>query len=408
MPPTTRSATRVEEAPAPKKASAPKKVPVLKKAAVPGGAAAPKKTPAVKKAPATKKTGKGAVPRGSSKPAPKGKGTAARGVQKPAPTSRAKKSTTGETMAKIAAMDPVPFPHTPLKYFELEPPDLTPDEDGEIPNGGYVGRHIKKAKKDHNGSEVKISEGGYKRLAKMYVECDKRDPDNNGYIHIFEDFRGYGIIEVIGAQIADYVKEQKKASPDIFKSFEIIEALSFFFDGTYDDAWTHVDDGDGVEDLVKLIGVMIVDCFHRMEFAQRPLAPLLSKPELTPIKNAELVMGLCLGFGSILRGIMGDGPSPWEKEIWKIAERRVLELRDTKGRMEKEPSVDEDDEDDEIFSDDEEDGEVNRFNFAKTLAAYTPRGFRLGGTHYDLSRDPPPVNGRGAANYRWGMGLDSD
>lgn len=93
-----------------------------------------------------------------------------------------------------------------------------------------------------------------------------------------------------------------------------------------------VDDGELVEALMNLIGLMFVDCFHRLNRDHHPLARLLSPPELSPFKNPGLVMGLAAGFAeSWVVLVCEDESVYWAKELLRLARARGIKLRDAKG-----------------------------------------------------------------------------
>lgn len=75
---------------------------------------------------------------------------------------------------------------------------------------------MKKAKRNYNGSEFKISEGAYERLRNMYLEIEKRTPESNGITHIFEDYRGLGTMEVIENEVYEFL-----ASSHLLFSFHL-------------------------------------------------------------------------------------------------------------------------------------------------------------------------------------------
>ena len=79
-----------------------------------------------------------------------------------------------------------------IEYIELQDPNRDPDSEA---------RHLRKEKEDYDGSELKISKDGYDNLIKMYIEVEKRTPESNGIVHIYEDYAGYGIIEVLEKQV---------------------------------------------------------------------------------------------------------------------------------------------------------------------------------------------------------------
>lgn len=84
-----------------------------------------------------------------------------------------------------------------FSYLELRPPS----EEEARANNRYIDRHFKKAKKDYNGSEVKISELAYEHLMNIYIEIEKRTPGADRHVHLIRDYDGYAIMEVIEGQV---------------------------------------------------------------------------------------------------------------------------------------------------------------------------------------------------------------
>ncbi|CUS10079.1 unnamed protein product [Tuber aestivum] len=245
-----------------------------------------------------------------------------------------------------------------VEYIELQDPNQEPDV--EV-------RHLRKEKKDYNGSELKISKDGYDNLIKMYIEVEKRTPESNGIAHIYEDYAGYGIIEVLEKQILQYEKEKKKSHFEL-KLYAIVEALAFFLDSSYDGRWMNVDDGDRVEELICLMGTLFIDCFRELD-KETPIGRWLAPPDKTPLKNLGLVMGLAISAAGCW---MGDAESMdfWSQEIERMAEARGIQLRDCNGPI-KEKS----------------DG-TKKLDFGAQLKAYKKknRGASIGGSHFDLSK----------------------
>ncbi|CAZ82943.1 unnamed protein product [Tuber melanosporum] len=245
-----------------------------------------------------------------------------------------------------------------IEYVELQDPNEEPDV--EV-------RHLRKEKKDYTGSEVKISKEGYDNLIKMYIEVEKRTPESNGIAHIYEDYAGYGIIEVMEKQILQYEKEKKKSHFEL-KLYAIVEALVFFLDSSYDGRWMHVDDGDRVEELMCLMGTLFVDCFRELD-KETPIGRWLAPPDKTPLKNLGLIMGLAIGAAGCW---MGDAESMdfWSQEIERMAEARGIQLRNCSGPI-KEKS----------------DG-TKMLDFSSQLKAYKKRNGApsIGGNHFDLSK----------------------
>jgi len=246
-----------------------------------------------------------------------------------------------------------------IEYIELR------DVDRNMEIQGYISRHLKKEEKDYTGSYFKISTEGYERLLKIYIEVEKRTPESNGIIHSYTDFRGYGIIEVIQKQVMDYEKECRQASPDLLKLFFIVEALVFFLDETYDAVWLSVDDTDGIEELISLLGAMFMDCFSRLE------RQYLSQPERNPLKNLGLVMGLAVSVAGDWEETGCDGGSRevWSNQIRRLGKRQGVQLMDSRGPLAAEAVSD----------------------FAMQFEEYKKRRGRggMGGTFYDLSKVPP-------------------
>ncbi|PUU75483.1 hypothetical protein B9Z19DRAFT_1090294 [Tuber borchii] len=278
----------------------------------------------------------------------------------PPKTAPDKKAKIGDKPSSIVD-GPSKYVENPLsfiEYIELQDPNREPD--AEV-------RHLRKEKEDYDGSEIKISKDGYDNLIKMYIEVEKRTPESNGIVHIYEDYAGYGIIEVLEKQILQYEREKKKSHFEL-KIYAIVEALVFFLDSSYDGRWMNVDDGDRVEELICLMGTLFIDCFRELD-KENPIGRWLAPPDKTPLKNLGLVMGLAIGVAGCW---LGDDESMdfWSQEIERMAEARGIQLRNCNGPI-KEKS----------------DG-TKKLDFSAQLKAYKKKntGAGMGGNHFDLSK----------------------
>lgn len=165
---------------------------------------------------------------------------------------------------------------------------------------------------------------------------------------------------------------------------------------------------------------MFIDSFRRLDRDCHPLARLLSPPDLSPLKNIGLVMGLAVSFGEGYADVVyEDGTVPWKTEVLKLAKMRGLSLRDSKGPIEEEEEEEEEKEEKgegkesvhDVKKEDEGKSvstETKSYDFPtmvqspttgsvppppveaqltlRQFAAYKKRQGKVGGSYYDLTK----------------------
>ncbi|KAI5778071.1 hypothetical protein EDC01DRAFT_623145 [Geopyxis carbonaria] len=182
---------------------------------------------------------------------------------------------------------------------------------------------FRKPESSYSGSHARVSQPAYNRLCEMYNNCVYCRPEANGIIHIYEDYAGEGIGEVIVHEIAEYHKAAARGH--LASAWACAEALALFFAGEDNDDWMAIGDGARVEDILRLVAWMFLDALARLDAADTQLAG---------IENIGLVLGsMCNAIGQCSDAYDEQG------EIWRIedwAKERGVQMRIVHGSYEDE------------------------------------------------------------------------
>ncbi|RPB28741.1 hypothetical protein L211DRAFT_405883 [Terfezia boudieri ATCC MYA-4762] len=318
----------------------------------------------------------------------------------PQPKKRVRNS--AKMLANNNIRPPLPSPDS-IEYMRcgiLIQDDEDEDEDLEQPESEDPNE--KTPPPGSPASKWFISKLGADRLRDMCEDCMKRCPDAFG-MYIFNDFWGYGIIEVMENWALDWAR-----SWDRYKSWKGGKlnrmAMAKGFGQHY-----MVDDGERVMELYELLTAMLSGTFrllndihetHKSEENPRPLAP---------IKNLGLMCACALNHHSSINP--DDENVDFRPMVYRYA-KRWGELEDDYVRemVEKGIKVDEIDEEEEEEEEDDKKLSIEACVRAeKMLAEYkarhasSPPGIfyrppRIGGNSYDITK----MNEAEKREYKYG------
>ncbi|MCJ1380156.1 hypothetical protein MMC17_003259 [Xylographa soralifera] len=274
---------------------------------------------------------------------------------------------------------------------EVDEDEMDEDEDDERLTCGKKGKCMcRKPAELSPGWTWVYTKAGYMAFSDYWEEQMKRDQDNF-QMHIYEDWNGYGITEVMENQLLDFSKEFKKKT--LLPLWAKLEGISLFINtdlfqwGMYEDPYRKN------AQLVALYGTLLLSTVDRL-IAQNEFTPSSS------IQNLGLVLGLfiefAVGTGSTF---CEDGQDGWTRRVVKMADKHGVEIsgpfaiQETvkKIRDEMDEDDDEGDEEEEGREDDDGEGLEERswrtWNWVKEFKAYKERHpGDVGGKKYDITK----------------------
>ncbi|KAH8704500.1 hypothetical protein GQ44DRAFT_630308, partial [Phaeosphaeriaceae sp. PMI808] len=234
-----------------------------------------------------------------------------------------------------------------------------------------------------------ISKEAEKILGDHHIAAAKRDQDIFS-MHIFNDWTGYGLQEVIENQLSDFNKIMSVKGNQEPDAVELWIRLSAFAHWTQEEQlgpWMGQDDGQRWSDTSAMIGIATLATLNALQRSR-----LLSND--SPIKDLGFVIALLGSFLNCCVGMTGDVPvmegcdemETWPWEVVQYAKNAGVEIRGVYD-IEKE-FVEEYDDEEEVGVWKTKEG-VDRWGWKakwkKFTAAHGNRG-KVGGHNYDITK----------------------
>ncbi|KAI1871409.1 uncharacterized protein JN550_004403 [Neoarthrinium moseri] len=280
-------------------------------------------------------------------------------------------------------------------FFDIENENNAKDEDDQLDEDEIDDHYDEYLKK--NGAALKPASDfpDQNKWIAMWetwtVICDYRRratytcPDFFG-MYVYNDFNGYGLQELIENLLASLDEELKKKSHDdksLKHMWAMSAALIHWLLVEQLNPWMGLDDGERVQETVRLIGLSFLATLNEIDKAS-----LLKKD--STIKDLGLVMSLYLQWSNGLGdyGIDGEENIGWRKDVVAYAKKARVDLEANGcfgiGKVVK-------------LLDEEHDGieplpgaaKADRWGWKKTLTAYTKsygkRG-KIGGEQFNIMK----------------------
>ncbi|MCJ1247823.1 hypothetical protein MMC30_005038 [Trapelia coarctata] len=181
-----------------------------------------------------------------------------------------------------------------------------------------------KAPEESPGYTWVFTKAGYDQFLYWFDEQRKRDQDGFS-MHIFSDFSGNGIVEVMENQFIDFNKESLKMKPQILSLWSQVEGIAVWLN-TYLCQWGEIEDADRKNArIVALYGTLILST----------ISLLIKKNEFREdgtIKNLGLILGLFIAFATSSGSTFCDedneglGNDGWTKRVLQLASKHGVKI----------------------------------------------------------------------------------
>ncbi|KUJ07634.1 uncharacterized protein LY89DRAFT_742862 [Mollisia scopiformis] len=170
--------------------------------------------------------------------------------------------------------------HTLLTEEEVKAivPNIELDDDGkEIPKPKSAAELRKEAAQLKKKAEedafvaprvvtekgLPVTQAGMKRSFEIREEVDKRDPDMHE-MYIYNDFAGYGVIEVMENVLLEFneIIFKKEISP--IEKWTIMEGLTTYLHIGDHMTWMMNDNSEAIEDVLNMMGIMFITALEML------------------------------------------------------------------------------------------------------------------------------------------------
>ncbi|KAI1323514.1 hypothetical protein F5Y16DRAFT_344853 [Xylariaceae sp. FL0255] len=146
---------------------------------------------------------------------------------------------------------------------ELEPEEKNEDDDRPGPRCKKPGCICFKSVADNPDHPWVISLAGYVKFQNQFIQVELRDQDNYG-MHVFNDFPGYGVLEVLQNLILDF----KEADDDWRHQWAVCEATMPFLSHNISDPMAWLPASDDVTETTALVGRMFLSMLAKLDRLQ--------------------------------------------------------------------------------------------------------------------------------------------
>ncbi|KIM95732.1 hypothetical protein OIDMADRAFT_148790 [Oidiodendron maius Zn] len=120
-----------------------------------------------------------------------------------------------------------------------------------------------------------VTKAGMERFLEINQEVDKRDQDTQG-MYIYNDFSGYGVIEVLENTLAEFNKIIFKKDVSPLKKWAVVEGLTIYL--AIGDHMTLMmnDNSQGIREVFDMMGVMYITALEMLHESGLigPISPL--------------------------------------------------------------------------------------------------------------------------------------
>ncbi|KAK0509296.1 hypothetical protein JMJ35_008667 [Cladonia borealis] len=190
--------------------------------------------------------------------------------------------------------------------------DLDPDDEDTVDTcGGGKKCLCFRAADDHPEHKWIVTKKGFELMKKWMVQADKRDPDLFD-MHIFEDFYGYGICELIENMFLAFDKEHGKKTQDPVAMWSIMESMALFFMNCDLMTWHMISDSEGNAKRMMLIGTALLTTIDVL------ISHGLFTNTSPKIRNLGLILSLFLQFAGDVETECNE--HGWKHVIWQKAD----------------------------------------------------------------------------------------
>jgi len=211
-----------------------------------------------------------------------------------------------------------------------------------------------------------------------------RSPDNFG-MYIYNDFEGYGLLEMVENFIVEYHKEFKKKAQDLRDMWIPLVAFVHWEKMVDVDPLLMIDDGERLSATLDLAGRAFLSMLNALDRASQ------LKPD-SDFKDLGLVMGMFASIASDFEDAYNtEDELDWRVHILKYANDKGIEIDVSfVGKI-----LAQEFEDDSDDGDDGKDGKdewpkaaKDRWVFLKKFKEHKQHHGPMGGTHSDITKFP--------------------
>ncbi|KAI1474121.1 hypothetical protein F4774DRAFT_401622 [Daldinia eschscholtzii] len=181
-----------------------------------------------------------------------------------------------------------------------------------------------------------VSKAGYRKYYTQHIHLSLRDPDNFD-MYTYNDHAGYGCLELVQNLILDYVEAAERGWRE---QWAVCEGLALWLLHPASGIMMMVDDGEFVEETMRLVGRMFLDMLAKLD-------DMGLVGDATDVKSLGTIMSIYLVIASEVRevGVLeGEDededddsvdrkvfrPSEFDEAILSYANRRGVTLQGPK------------------------------------------------------------------------------
>lgn len=221
------------------------------------------------------------------------------------------------------------------------------------------------------------------KLCDASREASYRSPDNFG-MYIYNDFEGYGLLEMVENFIVEYSKEFKKKTQNFKDMWIPLVAFTHWIKMNQMGPLFMIDDGERLSATLELAGRAFLSMLNALDRAGQ------LKPD-SDLKDLGLIMGLFAGIASDFQDAYNmEDELDWEAHILKYAKDKNIDVGVSFEGKKLANKSDDGDSDEEGFNEDDTNewpkAANDRWSFSKKLKEHKDTYELLGGTEYDITK----------------------
>ncbi|XXG97885.1 hypothetical protein Hte_004199 [Hypoxylon texense] len=168
------------------------------------------------------------------------------------------------------------------------------DEDEEAETCGQKGCVCLKPLGENPEHPWVVSQAGFRKYSTQRIHLELRNPDNFS-MYTFNDHAAYGCIEVVQNLLLDYGEVAERGWRE---QWAVCEGLGLFMLSPMSGVMTTADDGDWVEETVRLVGRMFLNMLAQLD--EKDLVG-----DATEVKSLGTIMAVYLTVASEMRAQFG-------------------------------------------------------------------------------------------------------